>query len=229
MLAIVDARAPGEAIQKLRTIADELLLFESDGITYESVSGHPDIFIYQDGSNLVAAPNSPDSLLNFLERNSLSFQFGRSFVGQTLETTAGYNCVVTEDFLIHRSGFTDKLVLDFSKQKKFIDIPQAYTRCSMCHIGNNTFITSDMGIHKVLLKHELESFYFDPSEIRIKIHRNGFLGGTCGVYVNIVYFLGNILLHEDGKVLEKFITDKGLEIICLSNEKLYDGGGIFFI
>ena len=93
----------------------------------------------------------------------------------------------------------------------------------------NKIITSDKGIVKVLEKSQLEYFYFDPSEITIKDHKNGFIGGTMGAMDNKIFFLGNILKHTDGKALDKYITSLGKEVICLGNDYLYDGGGLFFV
>ncbi len=93
----------------------------------------------------------------------------------------------------------------------------------------NNIITSDKGIVKVLEKSQIDYLYFDPSEITIKDHKNGFIGGTMGATDNKVFFLGNILKHKDGKALDKYIAALGKEVICLGNNYLYDGGGLFFV
>ena len=111
---------------------------------------------------------------------------------------------------------------------QLVNIPQSYTRCSMFAIENN-IITSDKGIVKVLEKNDLEYFYFDPSDITIIDHKNGFIGGTMGATENKVFFLGNILKHKNGKALDKYLTKLDKEVICLGNDYLYDGGSIFFI
>ena len=93
----------------------------------------------------------------------------------------------------------------------------------------NKIITSDKGIVKVLKKNNIEYFYFDPSEIKIKDHKNGFIGGTIGTTENKVFFLGNLFKHKDGKALQDFIYKLEKEVICLGNDFLYDGGGVFFV
>ena len=96
-------------------------------------------------------------------------------------------------------------------------------------VVDNKIVTSDMGIVKALEKNNLDYFYFDPSEIRIKDHKNGFIGGTVGITNNKVFFLGNILKHAHGQELYNLITSLDKEVICLGNDYLYDGGGLFFI
>jgi hypothetical protein len=46
---------------------------------------------------------------------------------------------------------------------------------------------------------------------------------------NKIFFNGNIDLHAEGLELRNYIENLGVEIISLSNNFLYDGGGIIFI
>ncbi len=228
-LAIIDARCNSIVIQNLRRYAEDIFLLKTAGITYESISCHPDIFLYQDERDLIVAPNAPQELYDFLTRNDVHYEIGQSVIGRELSDTCFYNCVSTADAFFHKEGFTDPLIQSLNKGKRFIRLPQSYTRCSMLPLSDKAFITSDTGIHKVLQREQLSSFLFSPEEIRIAIHRNGFLGGTCGICNDKVYFSGNPLRHKDGKELCRFIESNGLEVIALSDEPLYDGGGIFFI
>jgi hypothetical protein len=72
-------------------------------------------------------------------------------------------------------------------------------------------------------------FYFNQSEIKIKDHNYGFVGGTMGRNGNKIFFLGDILKHKDGENLNNYIKSSGLEVVCLGTDYLYDGGGLFFI
>jgi len=49
-----------------------------------------------------------------------------------------------------------------------------------------------------------------------------------GATDNKLFFLGNILKHKDGKALDKYLSALGKQVICLGNDYLYDGGGLFF-
>lgn len=229
MLAIIDSRAPEEAKFNLAKHEDTVFEFESDGITFNSISGHPDIFIYQDESNLIIAPNAPLPLVAFLNVHKVKYIFGKNKVEENFEKSVLYNCISTEHFLFHKSGFTDPSIIKINQDKEFINLPQAYTRCSLMHLGNNRYITSDKGIEKKLLKKGLDCFYFSPEQISIKDHKHGFLGGTTGMYNNKLFFIGTIDLHKQGSALRNYIENSGIEIVNLVNSLLYDGGGIIFI
>ncbi len=227
-LAVVDARCGETIVERLHEYAEEVFLFCSENVTYESVSCHPDIFLYQDSRSLVLAPNAPKALLEALSAHSVPFVVGKSEVGFTLSDSCYYNCVATEQTFFHRKGFTDEVVGRMNAEKRFVELPQSYTRCSMLPISEEAFVTSDAGIHRVLLREGFSSFLFSPEKIRIAVHKYGFLGGTCGKMENKLIFMGNPLMHEDGASLCRFVEARGCEIVSLADQYLYDGGGLFF-
>jgi len=226
---IVDARVDKQILQKLGYYAEDVFPFRSEGLTYESISCHPDIFVYQDKENVIVAPNVPQQLIEYLQKKNIPLEKGKSNIGFKQIDSCYYNCISTRELFLHREGFTDPLVLEKNKGKRFINLPQSYTRCSMFALSEIHFITSDPGIHKALGKEGLVSFLFSPNEIRIVDHQYGFLGGTCGMQAEKIFFLGNPLRHKDGRGLVSFIEKEGKECISLCNNYLYDGGGLFFL
>ena len=228
MYAIIDQRIPLTVKKNLEKYTDNIFEFSSNSITYNSISCHPDIFMYQDSNKLILAPNSPKDLLNFLKKNAVNFSFGINAVGKNLDNSVLYNCLSTPKYFFCKKGKSDVSIQNWCSIKQHVNIPQYYARCSMFAIENN-IITSDLGIVKALKNNRINYFYFNPSEITIKDHKNGFIGGTMGATDNKIFFLGNILKHKDGKALDKYIAALGKEVICLGNDYLYDGGGIFFV
>ncbi|MCF6147756.1 MAG: hypothetical protein E3K37_03765 [Candidatus Kuenenia sp.] len=229
MFAIIDSRSSERIINTLKEYVEDVFVFQTNGMTYDSISGHPDIFIYQDNNHLVVAPNAPEGLFGFLERHSIAYLKGKTDIGNELDNSVRYNCLSTSEFFFHKPGYTDPIILEINSEKEFIPLPQAYTRCSLVHLYGNNYVTSDRGIEKVLLGKGFSSFYFHPEEIRIRGHNNGFIGGAAGVWGKRIFFNGNIEVHADGQRLKKHLLNLGLEIVCLSDEYLYDGGCIFFV
>ena len=228
-IAIVDARCGGEIFKRLNAFVDFAFPFETNDITYKSISCHPDIFMYSDESKTIVAPNAPRTLIETMRRFQISFEFGSSEIGHDLTDTCFYNCISTPHFFFHKKGFTDGNILKSQTEKKFVELPQPYTRCSMMALGEKNIITSDQGICKSLSRQGFNVCYFSPEQIRIPTHKYGFIGGTCGVRNRQIFFLGNPLLHKDGRNLCQFIENSGYEIISLGNDYLYDGGGVFFL
>ncbi len=229
MLAIIDSRSSKQAIDNLREFVEDLFTFQTCGLVDNSISGHPDIFIYQDSRQLVVAPNSPEELFEFLDSHNSVYVRGERDVGDGPDKSVQYNCLGTADFLFHKSGYTDPAILRVNRDKEFIHLPQAYTRCSLVHLCGDNYLTSDRGIEKVLLLMGLSCFYFSPEEITIRDHNNGFIGGAIGIWGKRIFFNGDVKLHADGQRLREYLTGLDFDIVNLSDEHLYDGGCIFFV
>ena len=227
MWAIIDSRAPKEAINYLSKSFD-VCEFSSDGISYEEVSGHPDIFIFQDDEKLIVAPNSPAELINFLDLQNANYFFGKKEVGTSINNSTQYNCIATESLILHKKGYTDEAILESLQNKKLVELPQAYTRCSLTMINESNYITSDKGVEKSLLKEGLNVLRISPSSILLPGYPYGFFGGTNGIYNNTFYLIGSLKYHEQGEDIKKFLIKNKLEIVELYDGPLYDGGGIFF-
>lgn len=228
-LVIVDARCSEKIFEQLTLYADEVFRFQTSDVTYSSISCHPDIFIFQEREELIIAPNAPQNLFQKLDELAIPYRYGDSVVGKELHNSCFYNALATPTCFFHRKGYTDAKVLERQEGKQKIFLPQSYTRCSLLALTDEAFITSDAGIHKELQKHSFSTCYFSPEEIKIETHRYGFLGGTCGLHQDKLFFLGNPLKHKDGKKLCDFIESHQIEIISLADDYLYDGGGLFFV
>lgn len=227
MYAIIDDRAPEEAIKNLQTEFD-VFRFSTKGITYEAVSCHPDIFLFcQSANEYIVAPNTPIEVIEFLQKHNATIHFGTKCIGTELKNSVQYNCITTDEYLFHKQGFTDELILKKNSTKKFISLPQAYTRCSMM-CGREFAFTSDQGISNILQKNCIAHRMVSPEKIQLPPYRNGFIGGCCSLIDDRIYFIGKLQYHEGGTELGKYLTEKGLKIIELYDGLLYDGGGIFF-
>ena len=229
MIAIIDSRSSEQAINRLMDYVTDVYTFQTNGITSNSISGHPDIFLYQDKDHLIVAPNASVDLFIFLDNHNIKYTKGCREVGHELDDHVQYNCLSTSEFFFHKSGYTDSTILEINKYKEFVQLPQAYARCSLIHLCENNYLTSDRGIEKVLLQRGLSCFYFNPEEITIKDHKSGFIGGAVGILGNKIFFNGNIELHADGLRLKEHLLNLNFEIVNLSDEHLYDGGCIFFV
>ncbi|HNX44250.1 MAG TPA: hypothetical protein PLJ84_10805 [Bacteroidales bacterium] len=229
MLIIADKRIPGQAKQKLSAFG-ELMEFSTSGITYDAISGHPDIFFCQTPHGLVAAPNTPAGFLRQLDTKNISYTTGEQPVGNRYPGTAHYNAVVTEKFLIHNASVTDgklrKLLLTFDILP--LTFKQAYTRCNLIPLSEQHFITSDRGIEKVLRNHNLEALYVSPKGIILPGFPNGFFGGCCGVWQDKLFVTGSLNRYAEGEKVRQFTLQAGLQVVELYNGPLFDGGGIFF-
>ncbi len=228
MLIIIDSRIPQKAINSLKEIGEVFELL-SKNIVYESIQGHPDIFLLQAGEILIMAPNAPVELKNILKKHRIPFLIGKSKLDREFPQTVFYNAVCTKDYLIHKKGYTDSCILQQTMNKQFIHVSQAYTRCNLLSLTDESFITSDKGIEKSLKEKGLEVHYFLSDDVLLEAQDHGFIGGTMGVFDDTVYILGHFSFYNEGKRLRDLITSKNMKIVELYKGPLIDGGGIFFL
>lgn len=226
MIIIADMRLPAVALDGLRSHG-QVLGLGSTGITYDSIAGHPDIFYCQAGPHLVYAPNAPAQLTMKLHEAGLNMIRGQQPVGREYPYTAAYNAVITGKYLIHNLRYTDTQLKKISVDREPIHVSQAYTRCNVVSLPGERFITSDRGIEKILLKHQLEVLYVQPDGILLPGHPHGFIGGTCGKSGHRIFFAGRLELHRDGKRIRDFLG--GMEVIELYDGPLFDGGSILML
>ena len=228
MLIIIDSRMPETAIEKLQNFGTVFQL-ESFGTVYPSISGHPDIFMFQMEGLVIIAPNAPKSLIDTLKQHRITFLKGKEKLGNKFPETTYYNVVSTPKYLIHKQDHSTSCILRHSANKKFFSVSQAYTRCNLLPLPDGSFMTSDKGIEKGLIAEGLEVHYFAPDDVILKGQDHGFLPGACGVFENKVFFIGSLSQYADGARLRELLESKGLSIEELYQGPMIDGGGIFFL
>ena len=228
MLIIADKRIPQQAKENLLKYG-KLVLLETTGITEESISGHPDVFICETENKIIISPNLPDKIKRKFSENKISFNEGEKPVGIDYPEAAHYNAVVKDNCIIHRNDITDLQIINECRGFKRINVNQGFTRCSLLPLGNNNFITSDEGIYKILLQEKFNALKVSTEGIILPGHKYGFFGGTCGFHNNKVFILGNIKHYYDGEKVKEFLKSLNLEIVELYDGPLFDGGGIFFL
>ena len=120
-----------------------------------------------------------------------------------------------------------KPALEMLKNKRIIHTNQRYAKCCCAVIGENAVITSDNGIYKICLANQIDVLKISVGDILLDGYAYGFIGGCCGLIAkDTLAFSGNVKLHKDFANMRDFARDHHIELYSLTNEKLYDIGGI---
>jgi hypothetical protein len=225
---IVASSIPPQALKQLEK-QFELILFETEGITYSAISNHPDVFICPFGEQLITTENLPQPMKQAFQTHNLNYEEGSLPIGMRYPESAHFNAVVTPKYFIHNLNHTDPILLACHSDKSHIHVNQAYTRCNLLALRDDWFITSDRGIEKTLLNHSLHVLYVNPHGIQLPGFKHGFFGGTGGIYDNTVYFIGDLSQHTQGEQVVKLLTCLGYQIRFLYDGPLFDGGSLFFL
>lgn len=223
---IASATMPAEAREKLETLG-RVVWLEPSNLAYPSISSHPDIFFFcdneRDCKSIICASNTPDE---WIEKIKLPVIKGDKPVGGKYPETVHYNAVGIDNILIHNLQFSDEKLWKKSLQ---INVNQGYTRCNLLALNSKNYITSDLGIKKVLEKNGFNVFYVDPQQIVLPGQKYGFFPGCCGLFGDNVVICGSLNHLKECKELKKFIRRNKMKIKELYSGKPIDVGSIFFI
>ena len=228
MLILLDKKIPEAAKAKLEAYGD-IVEFATEGITYEAISGHPDIFFCPTPAGLIVAPNLPEQYFSILDQNLIPYLKGSLPVGKEYPETALYNSLVTDKFIIQNPKISDVNLYNLNPDLEIIKVRQGYVRCNLMVLPGGSFITSDHGIETSLKLRNLEVLYVDPSCIKLDGFDHGFFGGACGVLGNTLFICGSLKYFKEQIFIESLTSRFGLSIIELYDGQPVDIGTILFL
>ena len=138
------------------------------------------------------------------------------------------NVLVADRKIFCNKKHTAREIIDFATVNgyKIIDVKQGYASCSTLLIDKSLAITADKGMKKALDSENIDTLLISNEGIKLRGYNCGFIGGT-GVSMNDkVYLFGNIKNHPSYKTILDAIEKKGLSIIEVVSNDLYDFGGV---
>lgn len=228
---IASATMPAEARANLSKLGEVVWLEPSD-TAYPSISSHPDIFCFchneRHCESVICAENVH---INFPQ--NIWVEKGGKSVGNKYPETCHYNAVGIGNILIHNLLHTDSSILDMYGQmwtkSVQLNVNQGYTRCNLLALDEHNYITSDLGIKRVLEENNFNVFYVDPRQITLPGQKYGFFPGCCGMFDDNLVVCGSLGRLKECKELRKFVRRNGMRIIELYDGELVDVGSIFFV
>ncbi|HOJ36972.1 MAG TPA: hypothetical protein PLI27_06060 [Ignavibacteriales bacterium] len=226
MLAFIDGRVNSQ-IKKNLSKYFEVIDFETKGITYDAISGHPDIFILKIFNNIYIPKNLPLKYLEILKKTQYNVNVINWEIGGKYPESARLNIAFNGEVFIHNLKITPTILKNF-ENLRYVHIKQGYSRCSIIPL-KNFFITSDKGVEKALMLKNYPVKYVDNTNILLEGFSIGFIGGTCGIWENKIFFMGSLKHYSWGDDLRNLICNNGYEIIELYDGYLIDGGTIVII
>jgi hypothetical protein len=227
-LAVVDGRIPKDMEDNLITHGIRLIKTKKTGELYNAISYHPDIVLHHLGENeIVVAPNIDNSIVYKLEEEGFKIIIGSREVQGKYPLDVPYNVASFGEFVVCNVKYTDEILLQkfHEKGKKIINIKQGYAKCSICVVSDDAVITSDRGIHNILIENNINSLFITPAHIDLFEMSYGFIGGASGkLSQEEIAFYGNLELHPDNNAMQKFLEKFGATSVNLSKNKMLDLG-----
>jgi hypothetical protein len=236
MRIIHDRRLPEAYLRELGNLFPEsglIPFWGVEGAGYDSISCHPDIFLFQPEENtFICSPGIDGDLIRELRGSGIRMYEGEGVPGDRYPHTVRYNAVTAGGKLIcHRRG-TDPRVLGEMERRGYglVDVKQGYCRCSVMKVSGNSLVTYDTGVARRCEEAGLDVLTISPGSVELPGHSTGLIGGAAGYCPGgMVCVLGDLDRHPDGRRIREFVREHGSKMFELKGLDLFDAGGLFFV
>lgn len=229
-LVIADCRAPSELFEYFQNNKIEYIPSLVLKNCIDAVSSHPDMQICCVGEgSFVCEPSTYEYYKNKLKIYDVNISAGSTKNGSNYPYDIAYNVVITGNFMMHNTKYTDAAIARAAKSSKHSirNVKQGYTKCASCIVGENAFITSDNGIYRACVSNGIDCLSVGSGEIMLGERKDGFLGGCCGkISHDKLLFCGNPQNHCDYDKIRSFAKKHGVTLVSAFNGPLTDIGSI---
>lgn len=241
-VCLIDGRVSDEIEKNLNDMGIEVIKTPKCEDVYEAISYHPDIQFFNCGEGkIIVAPNLYEKYEKIIDKiyyktknknlEKIKIIKGEKNIEKKYPNDIPYNVCVVGKYAIHNFEYTDGEVLKFIEEKnlKKIDIKQGYAKCSICVVDEKSIITSDKGIAEKIKNSDadIECLLINEGNIDLFEMNYGFIGGCSGLLSQKeIGFLGKIENHPNFERIKKFLDERNIKIVSLSNKKLIDLGSI---
>ncbi len=154
---------------------------------------------------------------------------GDSHIGSHYPQDSAYNVGIVGKKCFLNKKVCDKLLFDIliTEGYEVVQVNQGYTKCSICPIDENSFITGDVSIARKGKKAGMDVLLISNEGISLSGYKNGFFGGSAGKSSNNELLInGDISTLPDYKNIEKFLLSKDITIKNLKEGAVFDIGSI---
>lgn len=162
-----------------------------------------------------------------LERLGVPYLLSHAPVSGDYPQDIRLNCLAAEKFFLSNEKYISReaLALADTQGLRRIHVKQGYAKCSCAH-AKNAIATMDRGIAKAVGQAGFSVLLLEPSVIGIEIYDTGFIGGASVLLdAHTLGFFGKIEDFEGYPALAEFFGEKGVQLVSLGKEPLFDYGG----
>jgi len=207
---------------------------------YDEIAAHVDISYVKIDKDVIV---SPDKFVELSKK--INCIVGKTEVEREYPLDIPYNVCTMGKRAIHNLKYTDPVIKEKLLEKGYtvIDVNQGYSNCSIAVIDENSCITSDMGIARVLIDQGIDVLFVYEPDIKLLKRTNpsetcqnrmyfeysdmqGFIGGAIATIGDEVIIFGDVNKFLNSDKIIRFIESKGKRIKSFDGEDIIDYGGI---
>jgi len=217
-----------DSFKKLKSMGIEVLFSCKNENVSKPLYYHADMQIVPVSCDtFIVAPECYNYYKNLLENYNIKLIKGNTYLSCNYPLDIAYNIIVTEKYAIHNFNHTDSVLKSKLDTKKFINISQGYTACTLCALSDSAYITSDEGTSKKLSSFDFDILVINDKDIILPGFNHGFFGGSS-VMLNsgLLAVNGNVCLHTDYDKINIFCQNHGVSLLSLSDNSIMDIGSL---
>ncbi len=198
------------------------------------IRSHADTLLFVDGKNVFCSDDYAKNIPDIIERLKLygyTVKLSSAQLSNTYPRDIAFNCFKCQGVLYGNMKHIANEIREYGKANELCEksVKQGYSKCSTV-VLESALITADVGIAARGRESGLEVLLIEsaPDAISLSGYSHGFIGGTCGIFKNNVFFTGDINSHPSGDAIVRFCEKQGYSVFSLLPERLVDIGGIMF-
>jgi len=232
MKFIVSEDLTQEAYHQLIEFSRDIIFIRKCDLVYKGLRSHADLqcFLLPE-KRIVVHPKIHPKTVAEMRALGIEVLYGESKLQERYPGDIPYNAALVGNKVFHHLNYMDPIVKKHLQLKniELVHVRQAYTKCSILPIGNDSIITADCGIAKKAQQLDMDVLLIESGHIRLPGFNTGFIGGASGIIEekSVILFNGDITLHPDYNKIYSFIKEKGYYYICLQRGPLLDIGSIY--
>ena len=198
------------------------------------LSGHADLSVNKFSENDVVLSEylRNSELFRRLKGLNYTIFFTKNADSPEYPYDAGLNvCQIADNLIYNSKSICEELNNQF-RDIPFnrIDCKQGYTKCSVCIVNENAIITADRVIAEKAETAGMDVLLTDNSIVELNGFGCGFIGGaTFKISEFQIAFTGTIDCMLEKNAIENFLNQRGIEVVYLTQNKLFDIGGAILI
>lgn len=236
---LVDYRISDAIERRLMALGFYPLRLPPSASLPEAIASHPDTLVCRIGDELITSADYCDEaayiFTELRERHpSLKIRFTEDAFGKEYPKDCPFNALKLGKRLYARGESISAAVLDTAREHGYehISVRQGYPACTTLAFESDAgelAITADCGMARVLSSCGVSVTKIENGAIALPPYEYGFIGGASGVYKSKIYFLGDLSTHPSADAIRAAALSVGFDTVSLSDEELFDGGGLIFI
>lgn len=237
MLAITDIRISEKIKDALHARGFDILLMPPMPCLSSPVASHPDMLMFMGYDRIVCHASYYEENKDLIDRiadtSHITLTLSHEQINAKYPADVLFNCLTLKggDILLCNTKTVSPMILDLAREHSatILHTNQGYTKCSVCKVDEDSIITSDMSIHNICMKNNINSLLVSPACVALEGVSCGFIGGASGSDGKNTYFCGDISSHPDAKKILKFCSEHDRPAVSLADTPLYDFGTVFFV